>query len=94
MHNWRKPHLWIARILKNMAGSWNEAKECAQKESLPQVYHDCDADTYGACNAGEQQGSFKCGVFTQHRCICMPAHLTVEELDEKEKKFRTENPDW
>jgi len=46
-----------------MAESWKEAKECARKEALPQVYHDCDANTYGACNAGERQGSFKGGVY-------------------------------
>jgi hypothetical protein len=77
-----------------MAKSWKEAKECAMQEKLPQVYHDCDDDLYGACNEGEQQGSFKCGVFTEHRCICMPAALSPEVLDEKERKFRKENPDW
>ncbi|MDO8871547.1 MAG: hypothetical protein Q7V05_02305 [Methanoregula sp.] len=76
-----------------MAESWKDAKDRAQKEALPQVYHDCDVNTYGACNAGERQGSFKRGVFTEHRCLCMPAYLTVEELEEKEKKFRSENPD-
>jgi hypothetical protein len=65
-----------------------------KKESPPRVYHDCDTDTYGACSTGEPQGSFKAGVFTEHRCICMPAHLTSEELAVKEKKFREENPDW
>ena len=25
-----------------MAESWKEAKEWAEKEALPQVYHDCD----------------------------------------------------
>jgi len=77
-----------------MAESWKEAKECAHKEALQQVYHDCDTDTYGACNAGERQGSFKDGIFAEHRCLCMPAHLSIEELEEKEKKFRLENPDW
>ncbi|MFA5220685.1 MAG: hypothetical protein WC391_00165 [Methanoregula sp.] len=52
--------------------SWHEAITFARKENLPQVYHDCDTDTYGACHTGEPQGSFKAGVFTEHRCICMP----------------------
>ncbi len=33
------------------------------------------------------QGSFREGVFIEHRCICMPAHLIPEELEAKEKKF-------
>ncbi len=77
-----------------MAGSWKEARECAVREGLPQVYHDCDAMTYGACRQGEVQGVFRNGVFMEHRCICMPAHLTPEELEAKEKKFLRENPDW
>ena len=77
-----------------MAASWREAQESAREKNLPQVYHDCDTDTYGACHTGEPQGSFKNGAFTEHRCICMPAHLSAEELAEKEKKFRAENPDW
>jgi len=77
-----------------MAASWQEAREAAQKRNLPHVYHDCDTDTYGACRTGEQQGTFKNGIFIEHRCICMPAHLPVEDLIEKEQKFRAENPDW
>jgi hypothetical protein len=50
-----------------MAISWREAKECADREGLPQVYHDCDADVYGACSPGETQGSFKEGIFLEHR---------------------------
>jgi hypothetical protein len=46
------------------------------------------------CRTGEPQGSFVAGVFTEHRCICMPAHLSGEELAAKERKFREENPDW
>jgi len=76
-----------------MTSSWHEACAAARKAGLPQVYHDCDADTYGACREGEPQGSFKNGVFIEHRCICMPAHLSPEDLAEKEKKFRAENPD-
>jgi len=77
-----------------MAGSWKEATESAKKEGLPHVYHDCDTDTFGACRAGETQGTFKGGMFIEHRCICMPAHLSPEELAAKEKKFLSENPDW
>ncbi len=77
-----------------MAKSWKEAKECAAKEGHPLVYHDCDAETYGSCRQGEQQGSFRGGVFIEHRCICMPAVLSEEELCRKEKVFREENPDW
>ena len=77
-----------------MALSWREAKECAASEGLPQVYHDCDTDVYGACRPGETQGSFREGIFIEHRCICMPAHLMPEELEAKEKKFLQENPDW
>ena len=89
-----KPHLWDTPILKSMAESWKEAIDHARKEALPQVYHDCDTDTYGACNTGERQGAFKGGVFTEHRCLCMPALLSPEELEAKEKKFLSENPDW
>ena len=77
-----------------MASSWQEALEIARKQNFPQVYHDYDTDTYGVCRTGERQGNFKSGVFNEHRCICMPAHLSVEELIEKEQKFRAENPDW
>jgi hypothetical protein len=77
-----------------MATSWKEAKECAVRDGLPQVYHDCDDRVYGACRQGEQQGCFKNGAFFLHRCICMPVHLSVEELEEKEKRFLLENPGW
>jgi len=77
-----------------MATSWKEAKECAAREGLPHVYHDCDADVYGACRQDERQGSFRNGVFVEHRCICMPANINAEELEEKEKKFLRDNPDW
>ena len=77
-----------------MAGSWKEARECAVSEGLPQVYHDHDAKAYGACRPGEQQGTFKEGIFIEHRCVCMPANLSCEELETKERKFLSENPDW
>jgi len=77
-----------------MATSWKEAKECALRDGLPRVYHDYDDNFYGACRDGEPRGAFKNGIFIEHRCICMPSNLTSEELEEKEKKFRSENPDW
>jgi len=77
-----------------MAISWREAKECAIREGLPLVYHDCDTGMFGACRDGDKQGSFKGGTFLEHRCICMPAHLSHEELETKEKKFHQDNPDW
>jgi len=77
-----------------MAGSWKEARECAVMEDLPLVYHDCDNKIYGACRQGELQGTFRGGIFVEHRCICMPVHLSAEELEIKEKKFLDENPDW
>jgi hypothetical protein len=77
-----------------MAFSWREAKECAHAEGLFQVYHDCDTRIYGTCREGEMQGSFKDGFFMEHRCICIPAHLSPEELEIKEKKFLDNNPDW
>ena len=80
--------------MAGMAASWREAKECAVREGLPQVYHDCDDNVYGACREGEPQGSFRGGAFMEHRCICMPSHLSADELEEKEKKFLSENPDW
>lgn len=77
-----------------MAESWKEAKECATREGHPMVYHDCDAGTYGSCRQGEPLGSFRAGVFVEHRCICMPATLSEEELYQKENAFREQNPDW
>jgi hypothetical protein len=77
-----------------MTGSWKEAKERAARDGLSHVYHDCDDDIFGAGREGERQGSFKGGIFIEHRCLCMPAHLNCEELEEKERKFLQENPDW
>ena len=77
-----------------MAGSWKEAKECAERDGLSHVYHDCDDKVYGACHPGDKQGTFQGGIFIEHRCICMPAYLSVAELSERETKFQRENPDW
>ena len=49
---------------------------------------------YGACRKSEHQGHFSCGRYIEHRCICMPATLTPEELGQKEKAFLEENPGW
>lgn len=77
-----------------MAESWKEAKEIAERQGLEHVYHDYDDGTFGACRADERQGRFSCGVFKEHRCIHMPAALAAAEMEEKEKKFLEENPDW
>lgn len=77
-----------------MPGSWKDAKDCALREGRLLVFHDCDDDVYGACSEGEVQGVFRNGVFIEHRCICMPASLSAEELTAKEKRFREGNPDW
>jgi hypothetical protein len=70
-----------------MAISWKEAKECAAREGLIRVYHDCDTGMYGACREGELQGSFKGGIFLEHRCICMPAHLSPLRTGSKRKEI-------
>jgi len=77
-----------------MAASWKEVKECAVRERLLQVCHDCDDNVFLACRPGEQQGHVDGGIFIEHRCICMPAHLGAEELEGKERTFLQENPDW
>ena len=67
-----KPLLWIKPVLKSIDKSWKEARDCARKEALPQDYHDCDANTYGSCNTGEQQETFKGGVFIELAvCVCL-----------------------
>ncbi|HVP94301.1 MAG TPA: hypothetical protein VMS89_03925 [Methanoregulaceae archaeon] len=77
-----------------MAGSWREAVETAKKEGREEVFHDFDRNTYGACRKSEHQGHFSCGRYIEHRCICMPVSLSPEELEQKEKAFLEENPDW
>jgi hypothetical protein len=77
-----------------MAQSWKEAKEIAEAEGLEHVFHDYDAGTYGACRATDRQGTFSCGVFTEHRCIHMLSSLPAAEMEEKERKFLEENPEW
>ncbi len=76
------------------AGSWQEAVEIARKEGKEQVYHDFDTNNFGICTPGEHPGHFSCGKLVEHRCICMPANLSPEELAKKEKVFLDENPEW
>jgi len=77
-----------------MAQSWKEAKIEADKERCELVFHDFDRGSYGACGPDQRQGHFMCGRFVEHHCICMPARFSEEELEEKEKRFLEENPDW
>ena len=77
-----------------MAESWQEAVEIARKEGKEQVYHDFDTNTFGICTKGERPGHFSCGVHIEHRCICMPATLSPEDLEKKENAFLRENPEW
>jgi hypothetical protein len=44
--------------------------------------------------SGETQGTFQKGIFVEHRFICMPALLSPEELEAKERKFHLDNPEW
>jgi hypothetical protein len=78
----------------DMAESWQEARENAQKEGKEMVFHDYDAGSYGVCSKNDRPGHFSCGNYVEHRCICMPAGLKPEELEQKEKKFLNENPGW
>lgn len=81
-------------IPEDMAGSWQEARKIAQKEGKEMVFHDYDAGSYGVCVKSDRPGHFSCGRYVEHRCICMPAELNPEELEQKEKKFLEENPEW
>jgi len=77
-----------------MAESWREAVELARKEGKEHVYHDFDKKTYGTCRKDERPGHFSSGCYIEHLCICMPASLSPEELEQKENAFLSENPDW
>lgn len=77
-----------------MAGSWREAVDIAKKEGKEQVFHDFDKGIYGTCRRSEHPGHFSIGRYIDHRCICMSATLTPEELEQKEKTFLEENPGW
>ncbi|MCC7565697.1 MAG: antibiotic biosynthesis monooxygenase [Methanomicrobiaceae archaeon] len=69
-----------------MAGSWSEAKEIARRTGMATVYHDLDADEYGACAPGQKQGHFAVGKFVEHRSVCLPADLSEAELIAKERE--------
>ena len=32
--------------------------------------------------------------YIEHQCICMPSHISPDDLKAKEKKFLQNNPDW
>lgn len=76
------------------AASWKEGKECAEREGKELVFHNFDTGEYGACSPSDRFGCFEKGKFTEQRCICMPARLTAEEMEQKERKFLEENPEW
>ncbi|MDD1672840.1 MAG: hypothetical protein LUP99_00325 [Methanomicrobiales archaeon] len=76
------------------ARSWRGAKDTAEREGKELVFHDLDTGEYGACSRSQTFGSFKGGLFIEHRCICMPAKLTADELEEKERVFLEDNPDF
>ncbi len=76
------------------AKSWKEAKEAAESEGTELVFHNFDTGEYGPCSRDQEFGCFVKGEFIEQRCICIPAKFTVEELEQKEKKFLEENPGW
>jgi hypothetical protein len=76
------------------AKSWKEAKTVAEQEGEELVFHNFDTGEYGACSRSKAFGCFEKGKFVEHRCICIPAKFSAEELEEKEKKFLEENPGW
>lgn len=76
------------------AKSWKEAKTEAEREGTELVFHNFDTGEYGPCSRERAFGCFVKGKFIEQRCICIPAKFTVEELEEKEKKFLEENPGW
>ena len=76
------------------AKSWKEGKDTAVREGKELVFHNFDTGEYGACSPPDRFGSFKGGKFVEQRCICMPATLSSGEMEEKERKFLGENPEW
>lgn len=76
------------------AKSWKEGKEIAKKEGKELVFHNFDTGEYGACTRSQSFGCFKDGKFIEQRCICMPARYTEAELEQKEREFLKENPEW
>jgi len=76
------------------AKSWKEGKDTAVREGKALVFHNFDTGEYGACSPSDRFGCFERGKFIEQRCICMPATLSPEEMEEKERKFLGENPEW
>ena len=76
------------------ATSWKEGKDCAEREGKELVFHNFDTGEYGACSRSDRFGCFEKGKFIEQRCICMPATLSVDEMEQKERKFIEENPEW
>jgi len=82
------------RVMMVAAKSWKEAKEIAEKEGEELVFHNFDTGEYGTCPRSKRFGCYRKGEFIEERCICIPAKFTTDELEEKEKKFLEENPEW
>jgi len=82
----------VGRIM--VAKSWKEAKAIAEREGQELVYHNYDTGEYGGCQRDTSFGCFVKGEFIEQRCICMPATLSPEELEKKERDFLVENPGW
>jgi hypothetical protein len=76
------------------AKSWQEGKEIAEREGKELVFHNFDTGEYGACTRSQSFGCFKEGKFIEQRCICMPVRYSAAELEQKEREFLNENPDW
>jgi hypothetical protein len=76
------------------ARSWKEAKEEAERQGAELVFHNFDTGEYGPCSRDQEFGCFVKGEYKEQLCICIPAKFTVEELEQKEKKFLEENPGW
>jgi len=76
------------------AKSWKEGKDTAVREGKELVFHNIDTGEYGACSRSDRFGCFEKGKFIEQRCICMPATLSPDEMEHKERKFLGENPEW
>lgn len=77
-----------------MARSWKEAKDVAAQENRPCVYHNHLSGEYGACTPESRRRRITEFTGFQEACICMPARLSTEEMEEKERRFLEGNPDW
>ena len=77
-----------------MAESWEAAKEIAAEQKLELVYHDYDTGEYGAAEKDDLPGHFKVGAWIPHRVFAASATAGVEKIEEQEKEFLEEHPDW